>query len=278
MALLLFKAELDRRGGELDLGKEEDLGPPPDLSPREDCPICMCVLPLSLELLGFSYCCGQTLCRACDYWHEKKNEELAAELGQTPSPLTCAFCRTTVARSDEERLAQLRKRIEQKDPGALYDMAMAYHIGQYGLSVDDAKCVELLRESGDLGFPSAQFDLAMRYDNGRGLEQNKEEGLRYLEAAADGGDVISRYYLGVFLHNDRDFAAMRHYRLAASRGYKPSMDEIIGCFEGGVLHHKDLAETLQNFYRARSELRSDDRDEYIEHLKEIGKYKEEWTV
>ena len=291
-----IEAELDRRRGKLDLGEEVDLGPLPDLAPREECPICMCVLPLSIDLHEYSFCCGKTLCRACDYWHEKKNEEMAAEVGQTPSPLTCAFCRTAVPRSNEGYLVQLRKRVEQKDPFALYCMAMVYGIGQFGLSVDVAKCAELLRESAALGFPVAQFNLGMR-----DINENKEEGLRHLEAAADGGDVISRYYLGIMLHIDGDaegghlggtrhnvgcydskngnyVAAMRHYRLAASRGYKPAMSDIIGCFEEGVLRHGDLAETLQNFYLARSELRNDDRDRYIEHLKEIGKYNEDWTV
>ena len=41
-----FKKELARRGGKLDLGNELDLGPLPDQPPREECPICMRVLPI----------------------------------------------------------------------------------------------------------------------------------------------------------------------------------------------------------------------------------------
>ena len=51
---------------------------------------------------------------------------------------------------------------------------------------------------------------------------------------------------------------------------------IIVCFEKGWLRHADLAETLQAMYRARAELRSEDRDEYIAHLKWTGKYKAEY--
>lgn len=43
-------------------------------------------------------------------------------------------------------------------------------------------------------------------------------------------------------------------------------------------HHGDLADTLQAFYLARAELRSENRDQHIEYLKEIGKYKEEFEV
>jgi len=58
---------------------------------------------------------------------------------------------------------------------------------------------------------------------------------------------------------------------------KRSMNDLICMyFEKGRLHHADLAETLQAFYLARAELRSEDRDECIEHLKRIGKYQDEY--
>ena len=54
------------------------------------------------------------------------------------------------------------------------------------------------------------------------------------------------------------------------------MEGLIECFEDGLLHHGDLAETLRAFYLARAEMKSDDRDEFIEYLKENGEYKEEY--
>ena len=54
------------------------------------------------------------------------------------------------------------------------------------------------------------------------------------------------------------------------------MNCLIDAFEDGVLHHCDLAETLKAFYRARAEMRSEDRDEYMAHLKMTGEYKEEY--
>ena len=47
-------------------------------------------------------------------------------------------------------------------------------------------------------------------------------------------------------------------------------------FENGLIHHRDLAETLQALYLARGEKRSEDRDQYINHLKMTGKYREEY--
>ena len=53
------------------------------------------------------------------------------------------------------------------------------------------------------------------------------------------------------------------------------MEALIECFEDGFLYHEDLSETLQAFYRSRSEMKSEDRDHWIKHLKETGEYTDE---
>ena len=116
-----------------------------------------------------------------------------------------------------------------------------------------------------------------------GLEQNEEEARKYWEKAADGGYVRAWHDLG-FTEMRRDsgciedalsdvVAGMRHFRLSALGGHRFSVDTLIGWFEEGYLRHEDLAETVQAFYRARSEMKSGDRDQYIAHLKRTGKYK-----
>ena len=56
------------------------------------------------------------------------------------------------------------------------------------------------------------------------------------------------------------------------------MNNLIVYFEDGLLHHGDLAETMQTFYRVRGEMKSKDRDKYIAHLKTTGGYKEEYNA
>lgn len=73
-----------------------------------------------------------------------------------------------------------------------------------------------------------------------------------------------------------NFASMRHWRLSAAAGYRHSMECLIQCFEDGLLLHADLAEALRAFFLARGEMRSDNRDTYIAHLKKIGEYRKEW--
>ena len=264
----LIKKELDKRGSKLVLGTELDVGPLGEVPPREECPICMQVLPIHEKLHAYNTCCGKILCGGCDFQHQIKSEGWP----------TCAFCRSKIPRSDEKKLMLLRKRVDSTDPNALCTLAMSYGDGYYGLPVDEAKCIDLLRQSADLGCPSAQFNLGNFYNDGEmGLQQNEEEAIKYFKEAAEGGHVLARNHLGCIEVNrgsrNRDIiAAMRHWRSSASGGYSLAMGRLIVCFEPGLLHHGDLAETLQAFYRARAEMKSKDREQFIEYLKRTGEY------
>ena len=251
----LIKTVIDQRGGKLDIGTEVDVGPLGKLPPQEECPICMHVLPYDPDLRSYATCCGKTLCLDCDLQH-RQHQTTSGERA------TCAFCREPILTSDEEVLARYRKRAELKDPIALYEMAFNYGYGYYGVPVDHAKFIDLLRESAGLGYSFAHLQLGIYHNCGDidvvdvGLEQNEEEALKHWKKAAEGGDLMAWRALGVMEHNkgNRD-AAMRHWRLAASRGHRKSMECLIeNYFEDGLLQHGDLAETLQAFYLARSEM------------------------
>jgi TPR repeat protein len=194
---------------------------------------------------------------------------------------TCAFCRTTLPDSEEEVLVRMRKRVERKDPNALFNMSMSYGRGRKGLPLDQVKCIDLLRQSAALGCQEAQYQLGQAYDHGEmGLEQNEEEAIKYYEKAAESGHMNALHNLACAMGGNGDFAtAMRHWRLAASGGYRVSMNSLITvCFEDCLLHHADLAETLQVFYRCRDEMRSEDRNTFVETLKKTGMYDEEYDL
>ncbi len=277
-----IKKELAKRGGRLDLGTEEDLGPLPVLPPREECPICMRALPLHAELHRYMVCCGKTICAGCDLHHNtqtKKVNDERAQMQQPQVPGTCAFCREPTLMSEEETLMHFRKRIGYNDPCAMITLAVAgYGHGELGVAVDQAKCIDLLRQAASLGYPSAQHQLGNFHHNGEmGLERNEEEGFKYEKEAAEGGHLLARNNLGCTEGRNGNFAAaVRHFRLSASGGYREAMEAFITYFEFGLLRHRNLAETLQAFYLARAELRSEDRDKYIEQTKHTGKYKKEY--
>jgi hypothetical protein len=267
----VIKKELEKRGGKLDVGTELDVGPLGKLPTREECPICMHVLPLHAGLQTYNSCCGKTLCCSCSFQHDRKSREQAV-------PSTCAFCRTPVPRSDEAIVARTCKRIERKDPIALLNMGMNYGHGDLGLPVNQAKCIELLRQSAGLGCPVAHYQLGIFHHTGiMGLEEDQEEMRKCWEKAAEAGMVVAWHNVGCIEANNGDhIVALRHWRLSASGGYRRPMVCLIEFFEDGLLHHGDLAETLQAMYRSRAEMRSDARVRYIKHLKMTGRYDEDF--
>ena len=265
-----IKKELDKRGGKLDLGEELAIGPLGKLPPREECPICMHALPIHESLHTYFPCCGKMICCGCDHQHSMKSGK-----GRT-----CAFCREPL-KTDDENLARLSKRIELNDPVAMCNMALAHGFGFIGLPVDRAKCIGLLRQSADdLGDPTALNQLGNFYHDGTmGLEQNDGEALKYWEKAAKSGHLVAQHNLGFReVRIGDNVAAIRHWRLSASGGLRMSMENLIAGFENGFLHHGDLAETLQAMYRSKAEMKSDDRNKYIQHLKTTGKYKQEYDM
>ena len=177
-------------------------------------------------------------------------------------------------------MARLHKRAELKDSLALHNLALKHGFGGLGLPVDQKKCVDLLREAADLGCLAAQYQLGNFHKNGNmGLEQNEKEIRICFEKAAKGGHVYAWHNLGCSEHrHENDVAATRDFRLSASGGLRMSMVNLIKRFEIGWLHHGDLAKTLQAYYRSRAEMKSKDRDQYIEHLKRTGEYKEEYGL
>ena len=60
---------IERRGGKLDVGTELDVGPLEKVPPREECAICMRVLPIHAKLQAYAGCCGKTICAGCDHQH-----------------------------------------------------------------------------------------------------------------------------------------------------------------------------------------------------------------
>ena len=237
----------------------------------------MRVLPIQENLQGYYACCGKTICCGCDHQHRIKSRERAAKKGQKTVSRTCAFCREPMPKSNEEANARMSKRAELNDRTAVRWLAQSHGYGESGLPLDHAKCIELMRQSADLGCPSAHYYLGSYHRYGRmGLEQNNGKSLLYFEKAAEGGHVQARHDLGCTVGiNGDDIASMRHWRLSASLGSKKSMDSLICCFEDGDLHHGDLAESLRAYYRSITEMKSEDRDQYIAYLKMTGKYNAE---
>ena len=226
------KKKCERRVAEL---YDENLFKEPQ--PREDCPVCFLPLP-SADQLAFYSCCGKDICNGCLHAMVESN---AADL--------CPFCRTLYAKSDEEYVNRNKILMEKGNADAFYILAGCYAQGRMGMPQDWAKANELLLKAGELGCAKAYFNLGNAYNNGEGLEVDKEKAKHYWELAAIGGDVLARYNIGVIEGQAGNYhRTIEHFILAAKVGHKGSLDMVTKGFKNGHITKDDYESTLRAYH------------------------------
>jgi hypothetical protein len=179
---------------------------------KEECPICflpmpehliscMTLLPANLSSVpiydfakanqefahkgaaNYYSCCGKSICKGCSYSFDVSgNDE------------TCPFCKAEIiGKTDEERIEELKKRVDVNDAGAIYLLGSYYHHGQYGLQQDLVKGAELWKQAAKLGSSKAHYNLGNFYDDGGDSKKAKF----HYEAAAMAGHEVARNNLGI---------------------------------------------------------------------------------
>jgi len=131
----------------------------------------------------------------------------------------------------------LRARAEAGDAEAQYRLARLYTIpwdfsgiapanGEAvpDVPMDDVEAARWFRLAADQGHVLAQTDLAIRYENGRGVPQDAAEAVRWYRLAADQGYADAQFSLGARYGNgsgvpEDDAEAARWMRLAADQGH-----------------------------------------------------------
>ena len=91
--------------------------------------------------------------------------------------------------------------------------------------------ISSLQNSANAGNANAQFELGVRYYNGRGVRQDNVEAVRLYRLAALQGHVWARFNLGVMYETGVGvgksyLAAANWYRLAAAQGHVPSQKNL----------------------------------------------------
>ena len=86
---------------------------------------------------------------------------------------------------------------------------------------------EQTKELAEQGDAIAQYNLALMYDNGDGVEQNDAEAFRWYKKAAEQGHAIAQFNLGVMYDEgqgvNQDYAeAVRWYSKVAEQAIKNS--------------------------------------------------------
>ena len=220
--------------------------------PKEDCPICMLLLP-SLHT-GYKYrgCCGNRICSGC----------IHAVFLRDGGVSLCPFCRTPGPTSDEEVIESINTRMQLDDAEAIHNLGSCYSDGSRELPQDYAKALELWHQAAELGHTESYYCIGSAYYFDRGVERDEKKAIHYWELAAMGGLVEARHNLGALDFNAGNMnRALKHFMIAAGSGYNDSLDTIQAMFNNGQATKDDYAKALRVYKENLVEIESKQRDE-----------------
>jgi len=222
---------------------------------REDCPICFLRMPTLHTGSTYKSCCGKVICSGCIY------APLYDDQGNKVDNRKCPFCRTPPAYTDEEGIKRIKNRIEAGDSRAIHNLGCYYRDGVYGFRRDYDKASELYHRAGELGYAGAYTNIGASYDNGEGVEVDKENAAYYYELAAIKGNVYARHNLGVNEENEGNLdRALKHYMIAIKSGQGESLKSIQKMYKHGDASREDYMKALQLYQEYLGEIKSDQRD------------------
>ena len=154
----------------------------------------------------------------------------------------------------------LQKRVEADDANAMHNLACYYRDAEMGLPQDYGKALELWLRGAELENKESQCSIADAYRQGQGVERDMGKAKHYWELAAVGGDVVSRYNLGMLEASigslDR---AMKHFMISAGAGCDDSLNQIREYFMHGAATKDDFEKALRAHKEAADEMKSDQR-------------------
>lgn len=101
------------------------------------------------------------------------------------------------------------------------------------------KALKLMQRAADGGFPRAQYELALLYDAGDKVPENRELAKKYLQDALQNSLTDAHYVRAVW--EERGYygepnvkTALNYYEMAAKHGHKNAMKSLIVLYGEGV--------------------------------------------
>ena len=129
---------------------------------------------------------------------------------------------------------------------------------------------EYWTKAADLGDMIAHYNLGIMYMNGEGVEEDEEKAVYHWEKAAIGGHPYARYNLACYEgENGNIERAVNHYIIAANLGLEESMKALWGAFKHGDITKEDLEATLRSHKAALDEMKSEQREAAERAKKEV---------
>lgn len=130
-----------------------------------------------------------------------------------------------------------------------------------GIPKDEPKAFELFLRAADLGSLRACTNTALAYLDGIGTEQDEAKAKIYFEKGAKLGQVKSKHKLGQLAADQDDWqTAFKHWKISASAGFKPSLDQLKDNYNQGMLDKDEYEEALHACEKSRAEASSVQRE------------------
>jgi localization factor PodJL len=163
----------------------------------------------------------------------------------------------------------LRKAAAAGDVKAQFEVGMRYAEGR-GVIADPKEATVWYQRAADRGFPPAQYRLGSAYEKGHTGSRDPIQARRWYLSAAEKGNVRAMHNLGVLFANDRDMAnAVPWFQKAAEYGLRDSQFNLGIIYALGSGVKQDLAVSYKWFGLAALQGDKDaekKRDEVAGHL------------
>ncbi len=136
---------------------------------------------------------------------------------------------------------------------AQFNLALLYSRGQ-GVDRDPSKAAQLFESAANQGLVQAQYNLGLAYLTGNGVAKNEDAAISWFQKAAELGDPNAADNLGTILENHNDYAnAMKWYRKAADAGIAEADFNIGSLYDLGKGVPPDATQAMQ-WYQKGAEL------------------------
>lgn len=134
--------------------------------------------------------------------------------------LWLAFNLPPLCHGQDEDLAALRKKAEDGDAAAQFNLGMKYAEGE-GVEKDAAEAVRWYRRAAEQNHAEGQFNLGWMHANGEGVEQDATEAVRWYRKAAEQDHAQGQLNLGWMYANgqgvEKDYVSAYFYYALAAR-------------------------------------------------------------
>jgi TPR repeat protein len=172
----------------------------------------------------------------------------------------CPFCNSHTAKTDEEMVEELTKRVAANDAASIFVLGASYYHGYLSLQQDQNKAMELYARAAELGLGKAHNYLALIYDGKGDMKKAKF----HYEAAIMAGDEEARTNIGLMEDDSGNIErAVKHWTIAASSGCFKSMHNLLVSFEEGAVSRESINTALTAYNNSCAKMRSEARDAII---------------